>query len=46
MGLRRWNQLSNTWESFGTAQADRDLVDKIADQFTVELELDRTSFAK
>ena len=22
MGLRRWNQQANTWESFGTAQAD------------------------
>lgn len=22
MGLRRWNQIANTWESFGTAQAD------------------------
>jgi hypothetical protein len=22
MGLRRWNQVANTWESFGTAQVD------------------------
>lgn len=22
MGLRRWNQLTNTWESFGTAQVN------------------------